>query len=220
MVLDFENVFVDPNLLTSHILCLNETKMNFFDINSKFYTILWQEFQILSCYDEHGTIILYDDNVSSIDTTMTHSKTEFNTAFFNNNTHDSLYVIMVYKPPKNATITFLLHVRNIWTQNAFKLSNYDNWNFNIDLLTNTIQSTTLQAFMKKYNFKLTYYGNTTISDKQIDHIWTNAPTQQNYYGSTQAYWIVHEPIYLAFQLLDYGPQFLLPQWKETIYWIF
>jgi endonuclease/exonuclease/phosphatase family metal-dependent hydrolase len=56
--------------------------------------------------------------------------------------------------------------------------------FNIDLLTNTIQSTTLQAFMKKYNFKLTFSKSITISDTQIDHIWTNAPIQQCYFGST------------------------------------
>ncbi len=60
-------------MLAYHIICLNETKMNFFDINSKFYNVLSQKFQILSCYDEHGTMILYDDNVSLIDnTTMTH----------------------------------------------------------------------------------------------------------------------------------------------------
>jgi hypothetical protein len=38
--------------------------------------------------------------------------------------------------------------------------------------------------MKKYNSKLTFSESITISDTQIDHIWTNTPTQQNYYGST------------------------------------
>jgi hypothetical protein len=56
--------------------------------------------------------------------------------------------------------------------------------FNIDLLTNKIQLPTLQAFMKKYNLKPTYFESTTISDTQINRIWTNAPTQQCYYGST------------------------------------
>jgi hypothetical protein len=57
--------------------------------------------------------------------------------------------------------------------------------FNIDLLTNTIQIATLQAFMKKYNLKPTYFKSTTIiSDTQINRIWTNAPTQQCYFGST------------------------------------
>jgi hypothetical protein len=36
--------------------------------------------------------------------------------------------------------------------------------FNIDLLTNTIQLATLQGFMKNYNLKPTYSKSTTISD--------------------------------------------------------
>jgi hypothetical protein len=84
-------------------------------------------------------------------------------------------------------------------------------NFNIDLLTNIIQSTTLQTFMKKYNFKLTFFESIAINDTQIDHIWTNAPTQQCYFGSTQAYWTYHKPIYLAFKLPNYVHQFVLPQ---------
>jgi hypothetical protein len=83
--------------------------------------------------------------------------------------------------------------------------------FNINLLINTIQSTTLQTFMKKYNFKPTFFKSITISDTQIDHIWTNAPIQQCYSGSTQTSWIDHKLKYLAFKLLDYVPQFVLPQ---------
>ncbi len=56
--------------------------------------------------------------------------------------------------------------------------------FNINWLTNTIQSTTLQTFTKKYNFKLTFSKSITISDTQIDNIWTNTPIQQCYSGST------------------------------------
>ncbi len=44
--------------------------------------------------------------------------------------------------------------------------------------------------MNKYKF----INNTTINDKQIDHIWTNAPTQQCHFGTIQAYWINHKPI--------------------------
>jgi hypothetical protein len=47
-------------------------------------------------------------------------------------------------------------------------------NFNIEFLTKTIQSLTLQALMNKYNLKLIFLENTTINDTQIDHIWANA----------------------------------------------
>jgi hypothetical protein len=55
-------------------------------------------------------------------------------------------------------------------------------NFNIIFLTKKNQSSTLQAFMNKYNLKLTFIESTTINDTQIDHIWTNAPIQQCHIG--------------------------------------
>jgi hypothetical protein len=76
-------------------------------------------------------------------------------------------------------------------------------------LTKINQSSTLQAFMNKYNLKFTFIENTTINDTQIDYIWTNAPIQQCHFGTTQAYWINHRPIYFAFKLLNYVPQFVL-----------
>jgi hypothetical protein len=44
--------------------------------------------------------------------------------------------------------------------------------FNIDVMIETSQSNALQ------NFKLTFKESTTIYNAQIDHIWTNAHTQQ------------------------------------------
>ncbi len=46
---------------------------------------------------------------------------------------------------------------------------------------------------------------TTIYGSHIDHIWTNAPTQQYMFGVVEAYWIDHKPIYFAFKFLDYVP---------------
>ncbi len=39
--------------------------------------------------------------------------------------------------------------------------------FNVYFLTKTNQSSTLQAFMNKYNFKFTFIKSTTINDAQI-----------------------------------------------------
>jgi hypothetical protein len=63
--------------------------------------------------------------------------------------------------------------------------------------------------MNKDNFKLIFLESTTINDTQIDHIWTNVVIQHHYI-LTQAYWKNHEPIYFAFKLLNYVPQFVLP----------
>ncbi len=72
--------------------------------------------------------------------------------------------------------------------------------FNIDMLKKTPQSTTFQNPMYKYKLKLTFIENTAIDNTQIDHIWTNAPTQQCHLGVTKAYWIDHKPIYFTFRL--------------------
>jgi hypothetical protein len=64
LTLHFEDILEDPNLLASHILCLNETRIKNVQLNSKIYNALSQKFHILSCYDEHGTMVFYDDNVS------------------------------------------------------------------------------------------------------------------------------------------------------------
>jgi hypothetical protein len=87
LILHFEDVLADPNLLTSHILCLNETRIKNVHLNSKIYNPLSQKFHILSCYDKHGTMVLYDDNVSlTKNTTITNSGAQLNTALFNDNT--------------------------------------------------------------------------------------------------------------------------------------
>jgi hypothetical protein len=39
--------------------------------------------------------------------------------------------------------------------------------------------------MNKYNFELTFPKNNTNNATQIDHIWTNVPTQQCHFGSIE-----------------------------------
>jgi hypothetical protein len=96
---------VNPNLWTSHIIILNETKTKNVHLNSEIYNSLSQKFHVLSCYDEYDIMVIYDDNVSLIkNTTITNSGAKFITTLFNDNT---------------------------WKTN---------------------QSSTLQAFMNKYNF--------------------------------------------------------------------
>jgi hypothetical protein len=46
-----------------------------------------------------------------------------------------------------------------------------------------------------------------IYGSHIDHIWTNAPMQQCISKVVEACWIDHKPIYFAFKLPDYVPQY-------------
>jgi hypothetical protein len=71
---------------------------------------------------------------------------------------------------------------------------------NIDFLTKTIQSSTLQALMNKYNFKFIFLESAIINDTQINHIWTNASIQQCHFESTQAYCTNYKSIYFVFKL--------------------
>ncbi len=82
--------------------------------NSKFYNVLSQKFHVLSCYDEHDTMVLYDDNVLLIEITIiTNSGVEFITALFNDNTRKTLYIIAIYKPPKMQVSHFNSILENI-----------------------------------------------------------------------------------------------------------
>jgi hypothetical protein len=86
LTLHFEDVLANPNRLTSHIICLNERIIRNIHLNSKFYNVLSQKFHILSSYDEHNTMVLYDDNVSlTKNTTITNFGVEFITTLFNDN---------------------------------------------------------------------------------------------------------------------------------------
>jgi hypothetical protein len=60
--------------------------------------------------------------------------------------------------------------------------------------------------MYECKLKLTYSESTTINNTQIDHIWTNASTQQSHLRVTQAYWIDHKFVYFTFKLPYYVHQ--------------
>jgi len=57
--LHFQVVFTNSNLLTSYILCLNETNVeNIHDNQEK--KVLLDKFENLSSYNQHGTTMLHD----------------------------------------------------------------------------------------------------------------------------------------------------------------
>ncbi len=98
----------------------------------------------------------------------------------------SIIHIAIYKPPKMQVSHFNYILENIIQKMPSPFPTIIIGDFNIDFLTKTNQST-LQAFMNKYNLKLTFIESTTINDTQIDHIWTNAPIQQCHFRTTQVY---------------------------------
>jgi hypothetical protein len=59
----FQNILNDPNLFSSHILCLNETKIQNIQTHQEIFNAISNKFKINSCYDQHGTMISYDTNM-------------------------------------------------------------------------------------------------------------------------------------------------------------
>jgi hypothetical protein len=57
--LHFKKNLANTNLLAFHILCWNEKKIHNIHANQEIYTPLFNKFHILSCFNEHGTMIIY-----------------------------------------------------------------------------------------------------------------------------------------------------------------
>jgi len=70
--------------------------------------------------------------------------------------------------------------------------------------------------MNMHNFQITCIKSTRPNKTQIDHMWTNARTQQCHVGTTQAYWTNHNPNYFTFRLLNCIPQFIIPTIKKQM----
>jgi hypothetical protein len=61
-------------------------------------------------------------------------------------------------------------------------------NFNIDMFDqNLTQPNELQSFMDQYSMERQFLKITIIYGSHIDHIWTNAPTQQCMLGVIEVY---------------------------------
>ncbi len=57
----YHHVIAYPNLQASHILCLNETRINNMEVEC-IVRLINHKFSILSCYNGHGTIAIFDKN--------------------------------------------------------------------------------------------------------------------------------------------------------------
>jgi hypothetical protein len=57
----YHDIIANPNLQASYILCLNETQIKSMEFEC-IVALTNHKFSILSCYDEHGTIMFYDAN--------------------------------------------------------------------------------------------------------------------------------------------------------------
>jgi hypothetical protein len=62
--------------------------------------------------------------------------------------------------------------------------------------------------MDKFELNSQFCGNTTKIRFQLDHIWTNVPTNECKSSAIKTYWPdFHKPIYIAFKLPNTLPMY-------------
>ncbi len=71
----------------------------------------------------------------------------------------------------------------------------------------TLKIRHLFEFMTINKMKIQFQENTTIYGSQLDHIWSNNPSEQCVSRMTEAFWTYHKPNNFAFKLPHHVPQF-------------
>ncbi len=157
------------------------------------YLAISKKLNIISSYDEHGIMVLYDEMVTLTQTNLlTNDAIEFIIALFNESTWEALYLIVAYKSHKmQVNNYFCCILETIIKQMPSNVPMIIIRDFNVDILTETCQSTTLCNFMNTQKINILFFEYTTINKTQINHIQINASTQQWHSISNQIYWSDH-----------------------------
>jgi hypothetical protein len=82
-------------------------------------------------------------------------------SLFNENKWQVLYIIVIYKPPQINALLFISILENIITKIPTRRPTIIIKDFNINMLTNIIESITLQNYMNTHGFHITFIQNTT-----------------------------------------------------------
>jgi len=158
---------------------------------------------------QNGIMIIYDNFTTlSSHETFTYLRDEYITTTFNANTRKVIHIISIYKLSTLSLSMFKIHFQKFLDLMPISCPTRIIGDFNIYMFDqNSTQPNEVQSFMDQYSMEFQFKKITTIYESHIDHIWTNAPTQQCMLGVVEACWTDHKPIYFAFELLDYIPQY-------------
>jgi hypothetical protein len=110
-------------------------------------------------------MILYDKNMFLSHTfSKTKSRVEFLVVFFNENTPQALCIIAIFKPSQMNPKIFISILENIVIKIPTNCQTIIIRDFNINMLTNTIKSTTLKNEMNTHGFHITFIESTTLNN--------------------------------------------------------
>ncbi len=103
---------------------------------------------------------------------------------FSMKTHKKIYAKLQFtNHHKWMQFFFISILENIVTKFPTNYPSIIIGDFNINMLSNTIESITLQNYMNTHNFHITFIQSITSNNTQIDHRWTNTP------NTIMSYWI-------------------------------
>jgi hypothetical protein len=116
--LHFENIEIDHNLQTYHILCLNETRVTMQHYTSHPYANHLR-YTSIEIYRSQRTMLLYDITIilDSSESTTNYGA-EFIVATFNKTTRQAIHIIAIYKPPSLLLTTFLSTLQKLISKSS------------------------------------------------------------------------------------------------------
>ncbi len=140
---------------------------------------------MISVNGRNGTMIIYDNFTTlSSHETFTSLGAKYIATTFNANTRKAIHIIIIYRPSLLSLSMFIIHLQKFLDLMPISCPMIIIGDFNINMFE-------LWSFMDQYSMELQFLKITTIYGSHINHIWTNAPTQQCF---VEAYWIDHKPI--------------------------
>ena len=185
-----ENIKADENIMASHILTLQETRILphvQYELNKMTQT---------ATYGDHGIIVYTHEDVN-IFSTKVYIGTGVEILHLTLQIQNSiLNLITLYKSPTAKLGTFLNLLAEAMQNTNKQYIHICMGDFNIDARKNTTAFTALETLMKKNNMILLDKQPTTIYGSALDHIWTSETLTNISFGINNCYWSDHLIPYL------------------------
>ena len=195
---------------SSNILCFQEIGIKDFEEVPQFINL--SKYKYIHNFDGHGLILLYDKNMMCSSMTIDHlSGSEFIVATFNEGHRKAIHVITLYRSHLTSILSFISCLEKLLCKIPLACPTVILGNFNIDFNKEIDKHKYLQVLhvcMSKYHFKQHLSISKTKLNSLINHIWSNIPSHETFFGVADAYWPdYHKPIYCAFKLLNTMPYY-------------
>jgi hypothetical protein len=135
---------------------------------------------------------------------------KFIIASFNIDTHRTVHIIAIYKPPSLSLTKKLSTVQKLILKSPIFYLIIVLRDFNVDVLQKkTLEVKHLLKFMSINKMELQFQETQQymVHNTQLNHIWSNNPSEQCVLGTKEVFWTYHKPIQFAFKLPNHVPRF-------------